>query len=279
MAQAPIFCTTYAPDDETGFWRYPTHKVIGTFGETEAVSTAVDLLNKAGYDEKSIDIFCGQEGEKQLDVSGKEHGLWATFVRSLQALSAEHLYLDYYQNELQKGHFLVQVAVKDRDEKAKVAQILHDAGGKRVTYYGLWLIEQIANRTEHVELNGYGISRTVEMPFGEAVTRVTETLKQEGFGVLTEIDLKEKFKEKLDKDFAEYKILGACNPGFAFDALATDMDLGLLLPCNVVVYEKDGRTTVAAIDPVKMMSVANNADLNRIAGEVETRLRRAIDGV
>ena len=126
---------------------------------------------------------------------------------------------------------------------------------------------------------GYGISRDVDMGFNEAVARVTETLKDEGFGVLTEIDLKAKFKEKLDKDFGEYKILGACNPGFAFEALGTDMDLGLLLPCNVVVYEKDGNTTVAAIDPVKMMSVAESADLDKIAGEVETRLRRAIEKI
>ncbi|HSI88589.1 MAG TPA: DUF302 domain-containing protein, partial [Pyrinomonadaceae bacterium] len=113
----------------------------------------------------------------------------------------------------------------------------------------------------------YGISRKVELGFEEAVSRVTETLKEEGFGVLTEIDLKAKFKEKLDKDFGEYKILGACNPGFAFEALETDIDLGLLLPCNVVVYEKDGNTTVAAIDPVKMMSVADNAELEPVAAE------------
>ncbi len=125
----------------------------------------------------------------------------------------------------------------------------------------------------------YGISRKVELGFEEAVSRVTETLKEEGFGVLTEINLKAKFKEKLDKDFGEYKILGACNPGFAFEALGTDMDLGLLLPCNVVVYEKDESTTVAAIDPVKMMSVAESPELDKIAGEVETRLRRAIENI
>src|SRR5690606_34348988 len=125
----------------------------------------------------------------------------------------------------------------------------------------------------------YGISRKVELGFEEAVSRVTETLKEEGFGVLTEIDLKAKFKEKLDKDFGEYKILGACNPGFAFEALEADYDLGLLLPCNVVVYEKDGSTTVAAIDPVKMMSVADNAELERVAAEVDTRLRRAIENI
>ena len=125
----------------------------------------------------------------------------------------------------------------------------------------------------------YGFSRNVELGFDEAVSRVTETLKEEGFGVLTEIDLKAKFQEKLNKDFGEYKILGACNPGFAFEALETDIDLGLLLPCNVVVYEKDGNTTVAAIDPVKMMSVADNAELERVAAEVDTRLRRAIENI
>lgn len=125
----------------------------------------------------------------------------------------------------------------------------------------------------------YGISRTVELPFSEAVLKIKESLAAEGFGVLTEIDMKAKFKEKLGEEFENYLILGACNPSYAFKALNMDMDLGLLLPCNVVVYEKEGKTVVAAIDPVKMMSVADNADLKAIAGGVETKLRKALDRI
>jgi uncharacterized protein (DUF302 family) len=279
MEPAPTFCKTYAPGDDTSFWRYPSHKVLAIFDEPENVSRAVAALRESGYDDDALEIFCGEQGEQQIDFSGKTHGLWAAFVRSLQAFSAEHLYLDYYQNELHSGHFLLQVAVKDRDQKFAAAQTLHEAGGKRITYYGNWLIEEIANKAEHTEIGGYGISRTVNLSYHEAVARVKETLKDEGFGVLTEIDLKAKFKEKLDQDFDNYVILGACNPGFAYEALGKDMELGLLLPCNVVVYEQNGKTVVAAIDPVKMMSVAGNADLDRIAGEVENRLRRAIDNI
>lgn len=129
------------------------------------------------------------------------------------------------------------------------------------------------------ETGDYAISRTIELPFSKAVEKIKESLVAEGFGVLTEIDMKAKFKEKLGEEFENYLILGACNPGYAFKALNMDMDLGLLLPCNVVVYEKEGKSVVAAIDPVKMMSVADNADLNEIAGEVETKLRNALDRI
>ncbi len=135
------------------------------------------------------------------------------------------------------------------------------------------------NNVSRGETGDYGISRTVELPFSEAVLKIKESLAAEGFGVLTEIDMKAKFKEKLGEEFENYLILGACNPGYAFKALNMDMDLGLLLPCNVVVYEKEGKTVVAAIDPVKMMSVADNADLKAIAGGVETKLRKALDRI
>ncbi|MBK6725029.1 MAG: DUF302 domain-containing protein [Acidobacteria bacterium] len=102
---------------------------------------------------------------------------------------------------------------------------------------------------------------------------------EQGFGVLTEIDLKAKFKEKLDKDSSNYLILGACNPAFAFEGLQKDIDLGLLLPCNVNVYEHSGKTTIAAIDARKMLSVANDVDLSDVANEVDNRLRNAIDSI
>lgn len=279
MGDMPIFCKTYGPDDSTSFWRYPEHKVLAIFDEPEDVSATLSHLREHGIDKGSIEVFCGGQGEKQIDFTGEEHGWFAAFVRSMQALSAEHLYLDYYQSELHAGKFLVQVAVKGREQKTDVAKILHDSGGKRVTHFGNWLIEEIGNKPEHVELGSYGISRNVELSFQEAVSRIKAALADEGFGVLTEIDMKEKFKEKLNKDFENYVILGACNPDFAFEALQKDMELGLLLPCNVVVYGSDSRTVVAVIDPVRMMALANNTELNQIAIEVEKRLRRALDSI
>jgi len=126
---------------------------------------------------------------------------------------------------------------------------------------------------------GYGIRREVDLPFEEALERTREALKNEGFGVLTEIDMKGKLKEKLDKDFRDYVILGACNPGFAFEALGNDLDIGLLLPCNVIVYKGDEGTVVSAIDPEKAMSVANDAALEPIAKQVGEKLRVAIESV
>lgn len=138
---------------------------------------------------------------------------------------------------------------------------------------------EAAEQQTELQTGNYGFSRTVDLPFAEAVEAIKATLKDEGFGVLTEIDLKAKFKEKLDKDFGEYMILGACNPQFAFEALGKEMDLGLLLPCNATVYERDGRTVIALIDAEKMMSVTGNPELAAFAGEVNQRLKRALDRV
>jgi uncharacterized protein (DUF302 family) len=135
------------------------------------------------------------------------------------------------------------------------------------------------NKNNDIEKRTYGFSRIVEMPFADAVGRIRSTLKDEGFGVLTEIDLKAKFKEKLDKEIGEYVILGACNPGFAFQAIGMEMDLGLLLPCNAVVYEKDGKTVVALIDAEKMLGVTGSAELAGMAVEVNERLHRALINV
>lgn len=127
--------------------------------------------------------------------------------------------------------------------------------------------------------NKYGIKRSVPLAFEEALEKTKEALKVEGFGVLTEIDLKAKFKEKLDEDFGSYVILGACNPKYAFEALGKDMDIGLLLPCNVVVYVENGSTFVAAIDAKKMLSVTGSDELEQFAGDVNEMLRRAIEGI
>ena len=125
----------------------------------------------------------------------------------------------------------------------------------------------------------YGFSKTVSVPYEQAIERVTEELKKEGFGVLTTIDVRDTLKKKLDVDFNKYIILGACNPPFAHKALVAEEQIGLLLPCNVIVYEKNGRTTVAAFDPMTMATLVENEALKAIAEEVTARLRRVINSL
>ncbi len=127
----------------------------------------------------------------------------------------------------------------------------------------------------------YVMKRSVPLSPGEAESRVRERLAAEGFGVLTEIDVKATFKKKLDVDFPAYKILGACNPHFAHRALQADLDIGGLLPCNVVIYEgaEPDTSILAAIDPVVQLGVAEGDGLDEMAEEVRRRLRRAIDAV
>ncbi|NWG13311.1 MAG: DUF302 domain-containing protein [Acidobacteria bacterium] len=122
---------------------------------------------------------------------------------------------------------------------------------------------------------GYG--RRLDIPFAEAVARAREVLKTEGFGVLCEIDVREKMKEKLGVEFRNYVILGACNPSLALEALKQDLNVGLLLPCNVVVYEEADQSVVAAIDAQKMMTVMENPTLASAAAQVNGKLHRAID--
>jgi uncharacterized protein (DUF302 family) len=125
----------------------------------------------------------------------------------------------------------------------------------------------------------YGISKLVNLTYEEAINRVTEELKKEGFGVLTTIDVKETLKKKLGVDFDKYIILGACNPPFAYKALQAEYDLGLLLPCNVVVYERDGKVFVSAFDPMVMIQIIDNPALKEIAQEVRKKLERVIQNV
>ncbi len=124
----------------------------------------------------------------------------------------------------------------------------------------------------------YYFKNTVETSFDNTVKRVTEELKKEGFGVLTEINVKKTLKEKLDVGFRNYVILGACNPPFAYKALQADDKIGMLLPCNVIVQElEDGLTEVAAIDPAASMGMIENAELAEVADRVGEKLKSVVD--
>ena len=125
----------------------------------------------------------------------------------------------------------------------------------------------------------YGFSKRTPLSYEQAVIKVTEELKKEGFGVLTTIDVRETMKKKLNVDFQKYVILGACNPPFAYQALQAEEELGLLLPCNLIVYEKEGTTTVAAFDPMVMTSVVDNSAMVPVAQEMKARLERVIAAV
>ena len=123
----------------------------------------------------------------------------------------------------------------------------------------------------------YYFSKTITGSFDNAVQKVTEALKVEGFGILTEIDIKATLKKKLDVDFYNYKILGACNPPFAYKALLAEDKIGTMLPCNVIVQEKvAGQVEVSAIDPSASMLSIENKDLQAIATEIRTRLKKVI---
>lgn len=117
-----------------------------------------------------------------------------------------------------------------------------------------------------MEQTSYGFSKVVNLGYNEAIEKVTEELKREGFGVLTEIDVKETLKKKLDVDFKPYKILGACNPPFAYKALQSEEQIGLMLPCNVIVYVNEkNETVVAAVDPIASMQAVRNDNLGEVA--------------
>ena len=126
----------------------------------------------------------------------------------------------------------------------------------------------------------YYFSKTLDMPFDEAIAYATEQLKKEGFGVLTEIDVKATIKKKLGEDFRNYRILGTCNPPFAHQALLAEDKIGTMLPCNVIVQETPaGGVEVAAIDPIASMQAIENPALGDIAAEVQSKLKRVIDSL
>jgi len=126
----------------------------------------------------------------------------------------------------------------------------------------------------------YYFNKTIGLPFDAAIARVTEELKKEGFGILTEIDVTATLKKKLDVDFRPYKILGTCNPPFAYQALMAESHIGIYLPCNVIVQDAgNGKTEVAAVDPMVSMSGVENAALEPVAKDVRAKLQRVIQNL
>jgi uncharacterized protein (DUF302 family) len=124
----------------------------------------------------------------------------------------------------------------------------------------------------------YYFNKTLKEDFNSVIEKVTEELKKEGFGILTEIDVKETLKKKLDIDFKKYKILGACNPPYAHKALEAEDKIGTMLPCNVIVQEiEEGTVEVAAVNPMASMQAVENEKLNEVADEITTKLEHVID--
>jgi uncharacterized protein (DUF302 family) len=125
----------------------------------------------------------------------------------------------------------------------------------------------------------YFFSKKVELNFEDAIAKITDELRNEGFGVLTEIDVQGTLKKKLDVDFRKYKILGACNPLFAHKALLSEEYIGVMLPCNIIVQEKEDGVEVAAVNPMSSMQSVKNSQLESIAGEVSGRLKKIIENM
>ncbi len=126
----------------------------------------------------------------------------------------------------------------------------------------------------------YGLRTTLNVPYEEAIEKTTAALKEEGFGVLTEIDVKATLKKKLDADFRRYIILGACNPNLAYQALQNELEIGLLLPCNAIVYEtEEGQSAVSIVDPMVMLGVVENDSLKKVADEAKARLTRVAESL
>ena len=126
----------------------------------------------------------------------------------------------------------------------------------------------------------YYFTKIIRLSFDEAVAKVTDDLKKEGFGILTDIDVKATLKKKLDVDFRKYRILGSCNPPFAYQALQAEDKIGLMLPCNVIVQENnDGTVEVSAIDPIASMQAVKNERLSEVAVQVQAKLKKVIENV
>jgi uncharacterized protein (DUF302 family) len=128
-------------------------------------------------------------------------------------------------------------------------------------------------------ITDYALRLRLDLPYEQAIEQVTSALKKQGFGVLTEIDVKATLKKKLDTDFRKYVILGACNPPLAYRALSTELEIGLLLPCNVIVYEENGGSVVSIVDPISMLGVVDSPGLEPVANEARARLQRVVEAL
>ncbi len=134
------------------------------------------------------------------------------------------------------------------------------------------------SQEEKIMTTEYGLQITLNLPYEEAIEKATAALKEEGFGVLTKIDVKATLKKKLNADFRRYVILGTCNPNLAYQALQNELEIGLLLPCNVIVYETgQGQSAVSIVDPMAMLGVVENDSLRKVADEAQTRLTRVVE--
>jgi uncharacterized protein (DUF302 family) len=125
----------------------------------------------------------------------------------------------------------------------------------------------------------YGFTKEVDAPFEKILETIPDALKKEGFGILTRIDLQEKFKEKLGIEFMKYVILGVCHPPSAHKSILVEENIGLMLPCSIIVYEKGGKTAVSIIKPTNAMSMIGNKELTRIAEDVEAKLKRVFESI
>lgn len=126
----------------------------------------------------------------------------------------------------------------------------------------------------------YHFSKVLSIPFDQAILKVTDALKKEGFGILTEIDVRETMKKKLEVEFRSYKILGACNPSLAYQALQAEDKIGMMLPCNVIVQQhSESEVEVSAVDPVVSMQAIENAQLGKVAEQVRSKLKEVIDSL
>ena len=125
----------------------------------------------------------------------------------------------------------------------------------------------------------YGISKTVDLTYEQAIEKATEELKKEGFGVLTTIDVKETMKKKLDKDVDKYIILGACNPPFAYEALMVEEQIGLLMPCNLIIYEKEGKVKVSGFNAGLISMVSDNPKLSELSKTLTEKMQKVIDNI
>ncbi len=125
----------------------------------------------------------------------------------------------------------------------------------------------------------YGYSKNVDLSFDQAIEKVKAELQKEGFGILSKIDVKATLKKKLDVDFQNYVILGACNPPGAYKSLQAEIEIGLMLPCNVIVYQKDNKTVISAVKPTIAMGMIDNSSLKDIATNIENKLQKAIDSL